>query len=108
LRALASNWERVWPVASEIRQGVFSELESHTFRRDLTQRSKGDSSHPATANIKQHNATNRARASIRIGNGGKAQASHIGKHWGAYQPPVVFLHKGQEAMRAKTFTKKGL
>jgi len=42
---------------------------------------------------------------MRIGNGGKAQASHLGKQWGAYQPPVVFLHAGQDAMLTKTCKK---
>jgi hypothetical protein len=41
---LASKSLRVCPVASEMRQGVFSECASQTLSRDLTQRSAGDSS----------------------------------------------------------------
>jgi hypothetical protein len=46
-RALASKSLRVWPVASEMRHGVFSEWASQTLSRDLRQRSCGDSSQAA-------------------------------------------------------------
>jgi len=56
-------------VASEMRQGVFSELESHTLRRDRTQRSPGLSSQAATAKLQSTTKIGRVAARWMIGVG---------------------------------------
>ena len=67
-RDLPSYSLRVCPVASEMRQGVFSELESQTFKRDCTQRSTGLSSQAATAKLQSTTKIGRVAARWMMGN----------------------------------------
>jgi len=56
-------------VASEIRQGVFSELESQTFKRDCTQRSTGLSLQDATPKLQSITKIGRATRRWMMGKG---------------------------------------
>jgi hypothetical protein len=56
-------------VASEIRQGVFSEVAAQTFKRDCAQRSTGLSSQAATAKLQSTTKIGRATGRWMMGKG---------------------------------------